>query len=125
MSEKRFRRKEVKQKEKKTLLPTFMSEEQIELLKDYIKRGAVFTATGSVHAPKREVLRGLTQEMKSPTFNGFACYDARVAIKEATERPFIILTLNDFGNKNILHSIREVKGEKIYFRYRYKDPKEQ
>ncbi len=116
--EKPFKRKEVKEVKKKPL-ESLCNEDQLQLLRNAIAQGAIFILTGSAKAPYHEFHKGLYLEMKVPTSNGATLFDTNVVFKNNWERPIFMLTLNDVGNENILHSIREIKAGRIYSRYIY------
>lgn len=118
--EKPFKRKTVKpKKEKKNPLDLLCNEEQRAKLKEIAFRGGVVICTGSTYAPYEDFYKGMRMYMKNPTFNGVALFDTHSIFKKNWMRPIYVLTLNDVGNKNVLHSIRELKGGKLYQRYLY------
>lgn len=118
--EKPFKRKVVKQKpEKKNPLDTLCNDDQRKRLQEIIRRGGVIICTGDSFAPYQEFFKGLRMYMRNPTFNGVAMYDTHVVYKNNWTRPLYLLTLNDAGNTNILHSIREIKGRQVCSRYVY------
>lgn len=46
--------------------------------------------------------------MKLPTYNGACIYDARVQVRKAYNRDTVTITLNDYGNSNIVESIKRL-----------------
>lgn len=118
--EKPFKRKVVKpKKEKKNPLDLLCNDEQRAKLKEIASRGGVVICTGSAYAPYEDFYKGVRMYMKNPTFNGVALFDTHAIFKKNWMRPIYVLTLNDVGNKNVLHSIRELKSGKLYQRYLY------
>lgn len=118
--EKPFKRKTVKpKKEKKNPLDLLCNEEQRAKLKEIAFRGGVVICTGSTYAPYEDFYKGMRMYMKNLTFNGVALFDTHSIFKKNWMRPIYVLTLNDVGNKNVLHSIRELKGGKLYQWYLY------
>lgn len=118
--EKPFKRKVVKpKKEKVNPLDTLCNEDQRKRLQEIARRGACVILTGDQFAPYQEFFKGIRMYMKNPTFNGVAMYVTHVVYKNNWTRPLYLLTLNDAGNANILHSIREIKGRAVYSRYVY------
>lgn len=124
--EKPFKRKRVKQLQvKPNPLDLLCSSYQRELLKEIAQIGGVIICSGSDGAPVTEFYRGCRMYMRNPTFNGVAMFDTHIVYKNNWLRPTYILTLNDVGNRNILHSIRELKNGRLLQRYLYHPPAEE
>ncbi len=116
--ERPFKRKEFKEDTlKKNPLSSLCSEEQIKLLTNAATRGGAFICSGHAHAPYGDFYKGLRMLMHTPTFNGLTVFDSNIVFKQNWMRPIYVLTLNDAGNKNILHSIRELQSGKLRQRY--------
>lgn len=87
----------------------FCTTEELNVLKEWIAKGAVFIVLGSEHTYTRQFYKGLHQIMVQPTYNGACIYDAYIAYPNAFDRPYIVVTLNDICNKEKIHSIKELE----------------
>lgn len=93
-------------------LPDYADIEQRKILLREVKRGSAFIVLGSKHSPRKELLACLRLEMKSPTSNGLMVYDANIPYREQQERDVITVSINDWGNSNIIHSIKRLGLER-------------
>lgn len=113
-----FKRKDYP-KAKDSKLPDFASPEQLKIINRCLKNGSAFIILGSEHSPRKELLNCLRLEMKSPTSNGVMAYDANIPYTEQCARDIITISINDWGNKNIIHSIKRLGPERSRTLYAY------
>lgn len=73
-----------------------------------IKKGSAIILLGSENSPIPEYLKAIRLEMRKPTGNGVTSYDAYVPFKPQWKRPVITVSLFDYGNKVIVHSIKRL-----------------
>lgn len=74
---------------------------------------------GSENSPRRELLNSIRLELKNPTSNGIMVYDANVPYKSQQDRDVIQVSVNDWGNANIIHSIKRLGAERSRTLYAY------
>lgn len=113
-----FKRKDYP-KAKDSRLPDFANDEQLKILRKLISNGSAIMVFGSEHSPRKVLLNCFRMEMVSPTSNGIMIYDANVPYKEQQERDVITISVNDWGNKNIIHSIKRLGAERSRTLYSY------
>lgn len=97
---------------KDSLLNDIANEDQIKIIKSHLRKGSAFVVLGSEHSPRKELLKAIRLEMRSPTSNGIMIYDAIVPYKEQQERDILTVSINDHGNANIIHSIKRLGAER-------------
>lgn len=102
-------------REKSVILKMFCNNEELDILSEYIKKGAVFIVLGSEYTDTREFYKGLYQLMYSPVANGACVYDSHYQFREANQRPYVTIALNDPVNVN--HAIDSIT---LLGRYRNK-----
>ena len=99
------------------LLPGLCNKAQVELIRKYIYRGAAFIVLGSEFAPITQMQKAIYREMTMPCSNGIMMYDSRTPFKKQYEREIVTISLNDEGNKNLVHSIKllgAVRSKTLY-----------
>lgn len=85
---------------------SFCTERELKIIKDWIKKGAVFIVMGSEYTYTDQFYKGLHQLMYAPTSNGAAIYDAHYEFRKAFERPYVVIALNDPNNTQHIDNIR-------------------
>lgn len=95
-------------REKSQYLEEVCTEEQLEEIKKWMKKGAVFLVLGSDYTYTREFYKGLHQLMYSPVFNGAAIYDSHYKYVNAFDRPYIKIGLNDACNESRIDNIQRL-----------------
>ncbi len=99
----------------KILQDKFCNQEEFNLIKKWMKKGAVFIVLGSEYTDTELFHKGLYQIMYAPTSNGAAVYDSHYQFRKAFDRPYVVITLNDPCNLD--HKIDNIK---LLQRYRSK-----
>ena len=89
-------------------LSDFLTGEPYDILCSEIKKGSAIMLLGSENSPIPEYSKAIRLEMRKPTGNGIVCYDAYVAFKPQWKRPVITVSLFDYGNQIIVHSIKRL-----------------
>lgn len=102
-----FVRKEQPQK-KDIELSSLLSGVPYDILLNEIKKGSAIMLLGTENSPIPEYSKAIRLEMRKPTGNGVVCYDAYVAFKPQWKRPVVTVSLFDYGNAIIVHSIRRL-----------------
>lgn len=104
---------------KSKILETLCDSEQLKLIRKLAAKGAVFIVLGSEHSPVHEFYKGIMQEMYAPTFNGGCVYDTYYKYRNAWERPYITVSLVDYGNATIVDSIKQLNSVRTKTLYSY------
>ena len=81
---------------------------EYKILKKEIKSGSAIILLGSESSPIPEYKKAIRLEMRKPTGNGVVQYDAYVPFKPQWKRPVVTVSLFDYGNKVIVHSIKRL-----------------
>lgn len=93
---------------KNSKLPDYLNPEQLKILRTCMERGSAIIFLGTENSPKDVLLKLVGYEMVKPTNNGIMVYDANVPYTSQSERDIITLSVNDWGNKNYVHSIKRI-----------------
>lgn len=81
---------------------------EYDILLREIKKGTAILLMGSESSPIPKYSKAIRLEMRKPTGNGVVSYDAYVPFKPQWKRPVITVSLFDYGNKVIVHSIKRL-----------------
>lgn len=106
-----FKRK-VYPRAKESTLPEFTTIKQLAVLRTVMRNGSAIVVLGSENSPRKELLSSISKEFVSPTSNGIMVYDANVPYKNQQDRDIIVVSINDCGNSNIIHSIKKLGNER-------------
>lgn len=95
-------------REKSKYLEEVCDEEQLNEIKKWMDKGAVFIVLGSEYTYTKEFYKGLHQLMYSPVFNGSSIYDSHYKYRNAFDRPYIAIGLNDACNESRVDNIKQL-----------------
>ena len=110
-----FKRKDVSKTPNE--LEKLCTVKQANKLREYLKKGYAFCVAGSEFSPKHEFLLALRREMRKACGDGVTTYDASILYQHAWDRPMICVCVNDWGNKVLLESIKELVGHRWVTRF--------
>ena len=104
-----FKRKPVKDRiTKDKELHDLLKGTPYEILKSEVDKGTAIILLGTENSPIPEYTKALRLLMRKPTSNGLTMYDAYVAFRPQWKRPIITVSLFDYGNEVIVHSIKRL-----------------
>lgn len=106
-----FKRKQYPNPKEGTI-KDFADAQQLKILKKLLKQGAAFIVIGSENSPRAELMAALRFEMRTPVYSGVVAYDANVPYKTPFDRDVVTISINDWGNKNYIHSIKKLGAER-------------
>ena len=89
-------------------LANLISGKEYKILKREINAGSAIILLGSESSPIPEYRKAIMLEMRKPADNGVMQYDAYIPFKPQWKRPIVTVSLFDYGNKIIVHSIKRL-----------------